>query len=162
MSDVLAARIAQPDLVGLPEWQVAEILNAPDAQLVPVPAAFSCRAIAAPAVISGELELLRHVHKIGRIPADVSPTGQAVDMPTRGLIAIGTVLDAVNRDLQVDPSMPGAADKIQANFDAIEQMGLLSAATKAVILAQTVRHPSWAEANQIEVTALSVSQAKGG
>jgi hypothetical protein len=31
MTDVLAARVAQPDMQGLPEWRVAELLNAPDA-----------------------------------------------------------------------------------------------------------------------------------
>ena len=162
MSGTLAARIAQPDLAGLPEWQVAEILNAPDASLPMVPVVFSCRAIAEPAVLSGELAMLRIVATLGHIPADVSPTEQVLSLPTQGLVAIGTMLDAVDRDLRVDPSAPGAAAQVSAMLGALEGMGLLSPATKTAVLAGTVRLQSWAEANGIEVTARSVGLARGG
>lgn len=162
MTGVLAARVAQPDLRGLPEWRVAELLNRPDAAIAPRPVAFSCRSIAEPAVLSGELALLRIVFREGRIPADVSPSGQAVAIPTQGLIAIGTLLDAVDRDLRVEPSMPNAVGGVASMLAAIETMGLLSAQTKAAVLAATMRHPSWAEANNIEVTARTVGLARGG
>ena len=162
MSDVLAARVAQPDLVDLPEWKVAEMLNAPDPSLPLIPVQFSCRSIAEPAVLSGELAMLRLVARQGHIPADVSPNGQAVPIPTQGLVAIGTLLDAVDRDLRVDPSVPGAANGVATMLTAIETMGLLSAQTKAAVIAATVRHPSWAEANGVEITARTVGLARGG
>jgi hypothetical protein len=162
MSGTLAARIAQPDLAGLPEWRVAEILNAPDDSLPNVSVVFSCRAIAEPAVLSGELAMLRIVAKLGHIPADVSPTAQTIPIPTQGLVAIGTMLDAVDRDLRVDTSVPGAAAQVSAMINALETMGLLSPATKAAVLAGTVRLQSWAEVNEIEVTARTVGLARGG
>ncbi|MFN8996406.1 MAG: hypothetical protein ACK5X3_22440 [Pseudomonadota bacterium] len=162
MSDLLAIRIAQPDLVGLPEWQVSDILNAPDDSLPKVPVVFSCRAIAEPAVLSGELAMLRIVAKLGHIPADVTLDEQNFIVPTQGLVAIGTMLDAVDRDLVVDPSAPGAAAQVAAMLSALEGMGLLSPATKTAVLASTVRLQSWAEANGIEVTPRAVSLARGG
>ncbi len=162
MSSVLADRIAQPDLAGLPEWEVAEILNAPDDSLPMVPVVFSCRAIAEPAVLSGELAMLRIVAKLGHIPADVSPTAQALPIPTQGLVAIGTMLDAVDRDLRVDPNAPGAAAQVSAMLGALDEMGLLSPATKTAVLAGTVRLQSWAEANGIEVTPRGVGLLRGG
>ncbi|MCE2760302.1 MAG: hypothetical protein LW713_04565 [Acetobacteraceae bacterium] len=161
MSDVLAARVAQPDMQGLTEWQVAEILNTPDVQFGTMPIPFSCRSIAAPARISGELKLLDIIQKQGQIPADISPTGQAQAVPTSILVAIGTLVQAAEDDWQIDPSMPTALTAVSAMLTAIENMGLLSDQTKAAILAQTTRFKSWAEANGVEVTAETVSQARG-
>ena len=162
MSSVLADRIAQPDLAGLPDWQVADILTSPDQSLPTVSLVFSCRAIAEPAVLSGELAMLRIVASLGHIPADVSPTEQALPIPTQGLVAIGTMLDAVDRDLRVDPNAPGAAAQVSAMLGALEEMRLLLPATKTAVLAGTVRLQSWAEANEIEVTARTVGLARGG
>ena len=161
MSNLLAARIAQDDLKDLPEWQVAQILNAPDPALPYVPTVFSCRAISAPAAISGELGMLRVIQRKGEIPADISPTGQAVPISTIGLAAIESLLGAVEEDRIVDPNTPGSSQKVLEMLSAVQQIGLLSEETINLILAGTVRQQSWAEANQIEVTALSVSQAKG-
>jgi hypothetical protein len=106
--------------------------------------------------------MLRIVAKLGHIPADVSPTEQVLSVPTQGLVAIGTMLDAVDRDLRVDPNAPGAAAQVSAMLGALEGMGLLSPATKTAVLAGTVKMQSWAEYNQIEVTARSVGLARGG
>jgi hypothetical protein len=67
----------------------------------------------------------------------------------------------VDRDLRVDPNAPGAAGQVMALLGALEDMGLLLPATKAAILAGTVKIPSWAESNGIEVTARSVGLARG-
>jgi hypothetical protein len=157
----LTARIAEPDLAGLPDYEVAERLNAPDPALPLVPVVFSCRAIAQPAVLSGELELLRIVRRKEQIPVEVSQSGQPVALGTQAMIAIGTLVDAVERDLRVDPAVPGAADQVLMMLTAVETMGLLSPATKAAILAHTVRHPSWAEANGMVVTPEVIFAARG-
>lgn len=161
MSGVLAARIAQPDLVDLPDWQVAEILNTPDVQFGTTPIPFSCRSVATPARISGELKLLDIIQKQGQIPADISSTGQVQAVPTSILVAIGTLVQAAEDDWQIDPSMPNAFGAISAMLTAVENMGLLSIETKAAILAQTMRFKSWAEAHGITVTEDSIFTARG-
>jgi hypothetical protein len=162
MNEELSGRVMQPDLIDLPEWRVADLLNAPDPTLPRVPKVFSCRDIAEPAVLSGELEMFRIVKRYGYIPADVSPSGQTIPIPTPGLVAIGTLLDAVDRQLRVDPSLPGASDRVSMILDSLEDIGLLSSATKVAILSGTMRMQSWAEYNQIEVTAQTIGLAKGG
>jgi hypothetical protein len=157
---VLSERLKQPDMVGLSDAQAANALNAPDPSLPPVMVAFSCREIAEPAVLSGELEMLRIVARLGHIPADVSPTGENIPVPTQGLTAIGTMIDAVHRDLRVDPATAGG--QIAAMLGGIEAMGLLSPATKAAILSKTVRAPSWAEANGLTVDVFAVAAARAG
>jgi hypothetical protein len=161
MNSVLLARVNQTDLIDLPEWQVADLLNEPDPELPRVPRSFSCRDVAEPAVLSGELEMMRIVKQRGHIPADVSLSGQAIPIPTLGLVAIGTMLDAVDRDLSVDPNTPGASAQVNDVLEALEGMGLLSLATKTAVLARTVKMQSWAEYNQIEVTARTIGLAKG-
>lgn len=161
-ASILLARVSQPDLINLPEWQVADVLNAPDPALPLVAKVFSCRDIAEPAVLSGELEMLRIVKQLGHIPADISPSGQTIPIPTQGLIAIGTMLDAVDRQLTVNPSAPGTMGQILSMLEGIEAMGLLSAETKTAILEGTVRMQSWADLNGIEVTARAVGLARGG
>jgi hypothetical protein len=158
---LLSERLQQPDMTALSDVQAANALNAPDATLPAVPVEFSCRAIAEPAVLSGELAMLRIVARLGHFPADVAPGNQSIPIPTPGLIAIGTMLDAVDRDLRVDPNAPGAAGRVMALLGALEDMGLLLPATKAAILAGTVKIPSWAESNGIEVTARSVGLERG-
>jgi hypothetical protein len=157
---LLSERLKQPDMVGLSDAQAANALNAPDPSLPPVMVAFSCREIAEPAVLSGELEMLRIVARLGHIPADVSPTGENIPVPTQGLTAIGTMIDAVHRDLRVDPATAGG--QIAAMLGGIEAMGLLSPGTKAAILSKTVRAPSWAEANGLTVDAFAVAAARAG
>jgi hypothetical protein len=157
---LLSERLKQPDMVGLSDAQAANALNAPDPSLPPVMVAFSCREIAEPAVLSGELGMLRIVAERRHIPADVSPTGQDIAVPTQGLIVIETMLDAVGRDLRVDPAT--TSGQVAAMLGGIEAMGLLSPATKAAILSKTVRAPSWAEANGLTVDALAVAAARAG
>lgn len=157
---VLADRLAQPDMVDLSAAEAAAVLLAPDPALPAVLAPFSCRAIAEPAVLSGELAMLLIVAERGCIPADVSPTGADIPVPTPGLVAIRTMLHAVERDLRVDPATPGASAQIAAMFDAVEQLGLLSAQTKAAVLAGTARSPSWAEAHGVYVDAAVVALAR--
>jgi hypothetical protein len=52
------------------------------------------------------------------------------------------------------------AGQVAAMFDSVEAMGLLSSATKARILSQTFRSPSWAEANGVKVTEATVGIAR--
>ncbi len=157
---LLSERLQQPDMTALSDAQAANALNAPDPSLPPVMVAFSCREIAEPAVLSGELGMLRIVAERRHIPADVSPTGQDIPVPTQGLIVIETMLDAVGRDLRVDPAT--TSGEVAAMLGGIEAMGLLSPGTKAAILSKTIRAPSWAEANGLTVDSFAVAAARAG
>jgi hypothetical protein len=68
------------------------------------------------------------------------------------------MLDAVDRNLTVDPSIDEG--QVAAMFSSVQAMGLLSPATMSIILSKTVRSPSWAEANGVTVTAETVGLAR--
>lgn len=159
----LQQKVAEAQFAGLSESRVVEILNAPDPALGLVPMVFNCRAVAKPAALSGELGMLKVVAKVNVIPADISPTEQPIPVSSAGMAVIETLLDAIDRDLQVDPSQPGEMVQVVALLDGIEALGLLSATTKAAILAGTVRQQSWAEANDFPngITARDVGLARG-
>ena len=157
----LAQKVAEAQFDGLTESEVADILNAPDLTLDPIPVAFNCRVVAKPAALSGELGMLKVVAEANSIPADISPTGESISIPSLAMAAIETLLDAVERELEVDPTEPGEMTQVVAMLDGVEALGLLSATTKAAILAGTVRPQSWAEANEIEVTSRAVGLARG-
>ena len=142
----LIERLQQPDML--------------DPLLPPVPVAFSCGAIANAAVLSGELAVLRIVAARGEIPADLRPSKVAIPLPTQAIVAIVTVLDAVDRDLEADPAV--VDDEIVNLLDSVQEMGLLSSETKAAILSKTLRSPSWAEVNSLTVTADVVALARAG
>ena len=149
-----------------PEIEDAQIvieLNAPDPALPLKPIAFNCRTVAKPAALSGELGMLMVVSEAKAIPADIAPNGQAVPISSVAMAAINTLLDAIERDLQVDATQPGEMLQVSSMLDGIEALGLLSATTKAAILAGTVRQQSWAEANGFPngVTARDVGLARG-
>lgn len=159
----LIARLQQPDVIDLDEAEAAAVLNTPDVAFGLVPMAFNCRTVAKPAVLSGELGMLKVVAEANAIPADISPTGQPIHIPSVAMAAIETLLDAIERELQVDPSQPGEMLQVADLLDGIEALGLLSATTKAAILAGTVRQQSWAEANGFPngVTSGDVGKARG-
>jgi hypothetical protein len=156
----LNERLQQADMAGLTDAQAVAALNAPDTSLPAVPVAFSCRAIAEPAVRSGDLAVLRIVALRGEIPADLTPNSTAIPLPTQAIATIMTLLDAVDRDLRVDPA--AAEGQVAAMLGGIEAMGLLSPATKADILSKTSRAPSWAEANGVTVDVFAVAAARAG
>ena len=154
----LIERLQQSEMTGLDAAQVVAALNAPDPSLPAVRVPFSCPEIAIPAALSGELATLRIVAARGEIPADLAPGGTAIKLSTQAIVVILTMLDAVDRNQQVHPEMD--AGQVAAMFDNVEAMGLLSPATKAAILSQTFRSPSWAEAHGVKVTLESVGLAR--
>ena len=147
-------------MTGLDAAQVVAALNAPDPSLPAVPVPFSCPEIAVPAALSGELATLRIVAARGEIPADLTPNNTAIPLSTPAIAVILTMLDAVDRSQKVSPEMDEG--QVAAMFNSVEAMGLLSPATKAAILSQTFRSPSWAEVNGVTVTADTVAIARAG
>ena len=157
----LSDRLQEADVSGLSNAAAAAALNTPDPAFGLVPMAFNCRTVAKPAALSGELGMLKVVAEQNAIPADISPTGQPIPILSVGMAAIETLLDAIERELEVDPAEPGEMLQVATLLDGIEALGLLSADTRAEILAGTVRQKSWAEQHGVEVTELTVAQARG-
>jgi hypothetical protein len=167
----LELKVAEPQFAGpprMPEDRVAEILNTPDPQLPPVLTKITGRELAEVPAWTGELGLLRIVAKTGIVPASRHPSGFATPVPEDGAVAIETLLDAVERNLTLDLLQPvpeGAPTPVvllTGMLTGIEAMGLLSAGTKAAIMARTTKLQSWAESKEIGfVTARMVGLARG-
>jgi hypothetical protein len=141
----LAERVAAADLAGLPDWRVAELLNSPDPSL--------------PEVVTLEQTLL----------------GPAGIMVALGPEAGARVLNAIEAGAMHDAKLrwvfyilkDGGVDMahvfVRSGLDDLASAAIITA-TDAQILKATAerrRFPSWAEHNQIEVTARSVGLARG-
>ena len=141
----LAAKVAAPPLADLPDWRVAEVLNAPDPSL--------------PTIVTLEQTLL-------------SPAGIMVILgPERG----AAVLTAIETAAAVDPVMRwvlyilknGGVDTghvfIRDGLDNLVAASVMTAAEAEALkaTAERRRFPSWAEHNGVEVTARSVGLARG-
>lgn len=145
MSD-LAARLAEPDVADLPDWQAADRLNEPDPSL--------------PVVI----EWRQTAIGIGGIMDALGPSAGA------------TLLDALETLAETQPVIRWGLEMIRADGvdlarpSARSQLASLVAAgvmqqTEAdalLALSRVERHPSWAEANGITVDARAVGLARGG
>ena len=141
----LAAKVAAPPLADLPDWRVAEVLNAPDPSL--------------PAIVTLEQTLF-------------GPAGIMVILgPERG----AAVLTAIEAAADVDPVMRwvlyilknGGVDTghvfIRDGLDNLVAASVMTAAEAEALkaTAERRRFPSWAEHNGVEVTARSVGLARG-
>jgi len=140
----LAEKAAEPALAALPDWQVAAILNAPDSSL-PEIVELVPRMIG-PGTIMNELGA-----EMGAAALDALETLQAAVPHVKWAMILlkGAGLDvgsAVVRS-QIDGLVPAILTTQQAN------------ALKA--LGEKRRYPSWAEHNEIEVTARTVGLARG-
>lgn len=149
MTDVLAARIAQPDLVGLPEWRVAEILNAPDAFLPTVKGQVATNDAQELLLTTGEWSAI----VIAADNTGIPPQLRALAIAMRDTIRQSDVIR-----MEV-PQIYGAVATALGGLVAAE---FISAETRDALLAMAENQQSWAEANGIEVTARSVGLARGG
>ena len=141
----LAAKVSAPPLADLPDWRVAEVLNAPDPSL--------------PAIVTLEQTLFG--------PAGI----MAILGPERG----AAVLSAIKTAAAVDPVMywvlyilkNGGIDTghvfIRDGLDGLAAASVMTAAEAETLkaTAERRRFPSWAEHNNVEVTARTVGLARG-
>lgn len=142
----LVARLAQPDVAGLPDWQAAAVLNQPDSALP-------------------EIETWVET-KIG--------IGAILD--TLGPSAGATFLDALETLAQTTPVVRWGLELIRGSGldlsrpSARSQLATLVAGRiltqqegdALLALSRRTRHPSWAEANNVIVDARAVGLARGG
>ena len=141
----LAAKVSAPPLADLPDWRVAEVLNAPDLSL--------------PEIVTLEQTLFG--------PAGI----MAILGPGRG----AAVLSAIETAAAVDPVMywvlyilkNGGIDTghvfIRDGLDGLVIASVMTAAEAETLkaTAERRRFPSWAEHNNVEVTARTVGLARG-
>ena len=145
MTMTLAIRVAQPDLAALPDWRVAEILNAPDQSLPPV-------------VTLAET-------KVG--PAHVMATlgGDAgaafLDSLEQMALQSSRIRWAMHeiKSIGIDVAQP----EVRQAIAGMASNGLLTAQQAAALLALAERRRSisWAEHYGIEVTARTVGLSRG-
>ena len=153
MTDVLAARVAQPDMQGLPEWRVAEILNAPDPAFdrvaVPVPVANARQVLMASltpdATTNAWVAIL--------LTAD-----DVANLARKPALAIREAIRAANVINMADPM---EAAMVMATLQALMTAEVITEQTRDALLALSEREQSWAEVNGVEVTARTVSLARG-
>lgn len=141
----LADRVKQADVKDLPDWQVADILNAPDPTLPEV--------VELQSVFAGP----------GTIMQAIGPQAGAAFLDS--LEAMSASVPMVKWAMHIiklrglDMSDPAA----RAQIDGLVATGILTAANGAKIkaIAEVRRRPSWAEHHKVEVTARTVGLARG-
>jgi hypothetical protein len=141
---MLVAKVAETHLRDLPDWQVAQVLNAPDATL--------------PVIVDKVTTLI----------------GPDSIMQCLGNQAGALLLDALEsavdnkqvkwflatlRSKQVDIS----SDSARAMVETIAELGIITAQQVVAIkaLGESMRYPSWAQHYNVEVTARTVGIARG-
>lgn len=141
----LIDRLRSSDVALLPDWQAAEVLNAPDQSLPEIVGLVEYRA--SPASIMGAIGATEGAALLDRIQQQAA---------TNSLLKWAMVALTGPRGLDIgDPAVRQQIDALTpAVFTAAQ-----AAAIKA--LAERRRYPSWAEANGVEVTARSVGLARG-
>jgi len=146
MSQSLAERLAEPDMVNLPDWQAADALNKPDNTL--------------PVVVSWQTTTIGP----GTLMATLGPADAAVLL--NSIEAAGATDPVMKWGLRVIEM--GVFDVAQqASRDQLEAMVTAGAITTAqrnslFSLSKRERHPSWAEYNGAHVDARAVGIARGG
>jgi hypothetical protein len=141
----LTTRLALSDVVSLPDWAAADVLNAPDITL--------------PAVVSWERTALG----IGSIMDALGPQdGAALLDKVQALASTNAVLRWGFRALE-SSGLDLSFSSTRAQFDALTAAGLMTAFQRDALfaLSKRERHPSWAEFHNIKVDARAVGLARG-
>ena len=153
MTNVLAARVAQPDLVDLPDWQVAAILNAPDPAFglvtVPVPVADARQVLMSS--LTPDLSTTAWV-------AILLVSDDGANTARKAAIAIR---EAILRATVINMNDPMEAGMVMATLSALIDSNIITEETRDRLLALSQKEQSWAQANGITVTEDSIFNARG-
>jgi hypothetical protein len=145
---LLSDKVAESQFTGLPEWQVANLLNQPDNSL--------------PVIVSWSETRLGI--------ADVA-NAMGIDRATIALETLSTLAAtqaAIKWSMKVlgdkDLNLAYSSTRDFIGFLTQEPISLLTAEEANAILAlsKKERYPSWAEYNNVAVDARAVSLARGG
>jgi hypothetical protein len=144
----LAERVQQADVVGLPDWRVAEILNAPDESL-PVVVEYQKTSIGYGTILDlfGAEDGAALLESLESASESVPLIKWAMRVLDKGWLDVSSAVTRQQIESLANPPLE-----------------LLTSAQVETLLdfARTERHPSWAEHSQVEVTARSVGLARGG
>lgn len=145
MTTALSQRLAEPDVVALPDWAAADRLNAPDPNLPP-------RITLAPTRIGP-----------GTVMAALGPSAGAALLDSLTALAaqsrpIHWALTVIMRG-ELDLNVAGARDQV----DQLAAAGVLTSAQASTLkaLAEVREAQSWAQVHNIEVTARTVGLVRG-
>lgn len=144
MSQTLEERLAEPDMVGLPDWEAADRLNQPD-QTLPVIVTWQKTEVG-PGTIMNALG-----------PADGAALLDTIKASTDPVMKWGLqVVETGKLDISLQST--------RAQLDSLVTAGVLTTSQRDSLfaLSYTERHPSWAEANNTFVDARAVGLARGG
>lgn len=144
MTQTLAERLAEPDMQGLPDWEAANKLNAPDTTL-PVIVEWQTTYVG-PGSIMDALGPSEGAALLDVIKASTDPVMRwGLQVVETGKLDIGLA-------------------STRAQLDALVTAGVLTSAQRDTLfaLSKTERYPSWAEANDTFVDARAVGIARGG
>jgi hypothetical protein len=138
MTQLLLDRVAQQDLANLPEWQVADILNAPDTSL-PVIVSWEKTSIG-PGAIMAVLGAVEGANILDAIAFSTNPVMRW------GM----KIIEAGSFDLSLPTSRAQVEELVRLKVITEDQKDILFS------LSKRERYPSWAEYNNISVDAQSV------
>lgn len=156
----LADRLALPDVAALPDWAAADALNAPDAVNGTARRDVAASDVRGALLASGEWPGIVLVAEGVAMPG-MAGMADADRIALRGLCIL--VRDTLTLTQTIQTSVPERYGATVAALDGLAAAGLVSAATKAALLALADRPLSWAEANGYPagVTARDVGLARG-
>lgn len=145
---ILAEKVAEfPE--NMPDWEIANILNAPDPTLPQV------------------WKLVPTAHARGYLMAFNGHWGDLKDARGNSNLTqtvrrvADKMYDALNMQDSIDLTNETYRTVVQNDLDTLVQAGVLTQAAKDGLLNLGKRKQSWAEANGVEVTARTVGLARG-
>jgi len=147
-TNILKDRVEQQDLIDLPDWQVSEILNSPDTSL-PIIIEYKETSIGYGSILEvlGAEEGAEFLDSLENLSTTVPIIKWAMQIIDKSLLDLSSSITRTQLQTIVDPPLNLLT---QSQVDAI------------IALSKRERYPSWAEYNQIEVTAKAVGLARGG
>lgn len=145
----LQTRIAESDLASLPDWDVAERLNTPDPTL---PRTYG-------SILNADVLRILIAFNVWANIVDKSKNSQNANEKALCL----NIVDSVStRDYTFDLSNSEIRTPFEAMLNSAISAELVTQEQGAFILSEVYRLQSWAEYNNIEVTARTVGLARGG
>jgi hypothetical protein len=148
VSQVLIDKVAESQFSAMTEWEVAEVLNAPDASL----------AYVKKDVPTSEVKqiLLSSLKWAALVKA---ADNTSIDQNIRDVcIVVRDTFKETNTIVTTDPEIFAATD---GALSALLAVGIISQGVYDALIALTNRRPSWAEHNNITVTAREVGLTRG-
>lgn len=144
--DALEERLNQPDVIDVPDWEAADILNRPDSTLPEV------------------VEIVPKLIGIGQILTTLGPDVGAAFLDTLSASSVQRPLMKYVIGLLERGEMDAGSSIVRTEISSLQQQGLLTLeqANSLLSLGERRYFPSWAQANSIYVDARVVGIARGG